>query len=231
MRTPLGTPSARIHDWHSTDGTASASDHYPTSNSGEEELTYSSEFLSSDERTQKQQYSVSGLRDVAGPTYEVDFTQAAQSRTRIRQGQMGTAYTVVETLVRRIDVQRGAMGPESGNYYPPQRQANPQQLCQQPLAPTRSQPKPIPDRYTEDGRGVLFYGTFFSFNAREIYLLTMMMKCARFITTGRRSRRSSIFRPTISSLSLLRRKMGGGAANWLIKFGACPEDTFSRVTL
>lgn len=137
--------------------------HHPANNFGEplpEEPTYSSEFLSSDERIQKQQYRTgSGLRDVGGPAYEVDFTQATRSRTRITQGQMGTGYTVVETLVRRVDVQHAAMGSESGNYYAPQRQANPQPPSQQLMALTQSQPKPIADQYTEDGRAVLFYGT------------------------------------------------------------------------
>ena len=142
------------------------SDYHPANNFGEplpEELNRSSEFLSSDERIQEQQYrTVSGLRDVGGPAYEVGFTQTTQSRTRITQGQRGTAYTVVETLVRHIDVQHAAaaMGSESGNNYAPQRQANPQPPSQQLMALTQSRPKPIADQYTEDGRAVLFYGTF-----------------------------------------------------------------------
>ena len=55
--------------------------------------------LMADERIWKQQYhSVS--KDKIGPAYKVDFSQANNTPMGLSQGQLGSAFTIVETLIR-----------------------------------------------------------------------------------------------------------------------------------
>jgi hypothetical protein len=105
----------------------------------------------------------------------------------------------------------------------------------QPMALTQPPTQPVAEpptrQYTEDGRGVLFYGACLFFLQGLKMLTCVAMQYGRCTTIPQRYQRSLISRRTISLPSPLRPKTAGGAVSYLTKIGACRAGISSRATL
>ena len=140
----------------------------------------------------------------------------------------------------------GALVPRGPSVsYPQQPPQQPTQALQQPpqqqqyRAPSPRAPSPQPPggqppptgQYTDDGRGVLFYGMLaFSlvlFSALTMYPAVQSRRCT---TTGRRSTRSSTSRRATSSPLPLPPKTDGGAVSCSTRPGGNRDGISSRAT-
>jgi len=132
----------------------------------------------------------------------------------------------------------------SGGYYQQPVQQQPQQIVNgyrsgspQPVhnQPVQAQQHGVSaaptGQYTENGRPVLFYGTFQVLQISKVSPDTRYFQSRRCMITPHRSRKSSTSKRGTSSLSPRLQKTAGGAASCWMRRGGNLGDTYSQATL